>query len=848
MLGISVKSVWAHKRRLVGALLAVVLGVAFLSGTLLLGDTLSANFDRLFMQANGSTDVVVRSATKVTDSTGESNRATVDASLVDQIQRVDGVAEAIPYIEGYGRLLGRDGKTIGSVGPPTRAANWVTVPSLNPYHVVEGRAPTADDEVVINRGAAKTGDLHIGDQTTLFAPQPMQVRIVGISTFGSADGFGSGTYTGLTFSAAQQHLTDNPNQLTEIRVEAKPGVSPDELASRISAVLPSNVQAITGTELAAENYAQLDSGFLGVVRNGLVVFAVIALLVAAFSIFNTFSILVTQRSRESALLRSLGATRRQIITTSAVETLTVGLVGSAIGWVAGVGLAGLLKAVFDSFGFALPAGGLVFKPTSTAIALAAGVIATLVAGVLPSVRGSRIPPVAALRELMVEPPIVTRRRMFAGALITGLGAVAVIAAVAGAGGGFIAVGAVGCLVGAVILGPVVARPAVAAFGRPIAFMRGLTGDLARQNARRHPRRTAATAAALMVGVSVVALFTVFGDSLKASAAKGIDDTLTADIVVDTPGYGGSIGAGGFAPQLGQQISALPGVHSATDVTGGDALINGDTHAITVADPATLNDVLALDVTSGTTNRLGASSIAVSAAVADANHWAPGSRVTISYPDGQTGQLTIAAVYQHRSLVGDYLLAPAAWAPHALQAIDRQVLVNLDGHADASAMKSQIADLARPFGNPRVQTLAEYRTSATGGVDTILGLIYVMLALAIVIALMSIANTLSLSIHERSRELGLLRAVGQTRRQARSMVRWESVIIATFGTIGGIVLGTFLGWGLVEAVSGDTITVFSVSPVQLVVFLVVGAIAGTLAGIRPARRAARLDILAAIASE
>ena len=848
MLGISVKSVWAHKRRLVGALLAVVFGVAFLSGTLLLGDTLSANFDALFEQANGTTDVVVRSATKVSDAQGQSNRATVDASLVPQIHRVDGVAAAVPYTEGYGRLLGRDGNTIGGAGPPTRAANWVTVPSLNPYHVVEGRAPSADDEVVINRGAAKTGDLHVGDQTTLFTPQPVQVRIVGLTAFGSADGFGPSTFTGLTLAAAQRQLTDNPEQLTEIRVQAVSGVSPEALASRIRAAVPSNVEAITGAELAAENYSQLDSGFLGVVRNGLVAFAVIALLVAAFSIFNTFSILVTQRSREAALLRSLGATRRQIITTSAVETLTVGLVGSAVGWVAGVALAGLLKAVFDSFGFALPAGGLVFKPTSTAIALTAGVVATLFAGVLPSVRGSRVPPVAAMRELAVEPPIVTRRRTAVGLAITGSGAAAVVAAVAGGGGGLVVLGAVACLLGAVVLGPVVARPAVVVLGRPIAFVRGLTGTLARQNALRHPRRTAATAAALMVGVSVVALFTVFGDSLKASAAKGIDDTLTAGVVVDTPGYGGQTGSSGFAPQLAQTIAGIPGVQSATGVRGGNALINGDTHTITAVDPTTLPDVLDLDVTAGATDRLDASSIAVSDDVARSNHWRAGSTVTITYPDGQSAPVTVAAVYERRSLVGDYVLAPAAWAPHAVQAIDRQVLVKVDVQADPTAVKSQIESAAQPYGNPRVQTLAEYRSSATEGVDTILGLIYVMLALAIVIALMSIANTLSLSIYERSRELGLLRAVGQTRRQARSMVRWESVIIATFGTIGGIVLGTFLGWGLVEASSSGTITVFSVSPGQLVVFLVVGAVAGTLAGIRPARRAARLDILTALATE
>src|SRR4051812_25778305 len=316
MLAISIKNVWSHKRRLMGALLAVVFGVAFLSGTLLLGDTLSANFDALFEQANGNTDVIVRNATKVSDAQGQSNRATVDASLLAGLRGVDGVAAVVPYIEGYGQLLGRDGKGIGGAGPPTRAANWVTVASLNPYHVVEGRPPAGEDEVVINQGAAKTGDLHVGDRTTLFTPQPVQVRIVGISAFGSADGFGSSTFTGLTLDAAQRHLTDDPDHLTEIRVEGRPGVAPAALASRISAALPSNVEAITGTELANENFTQLDTGFLGVVRNGLVAFAVIALLVAALSIFNTFSIIVAQRAREAALLRALGATRRQMITTS----------------------------------------------------------------------------------------------------------------------------------------------------------------------------------------------------------------------------------------------------------------------------------------------------------------------------------------------------------------------------------------------------------------------------------------------------------------------------------------------------------------------------------------------------
>jgi putative ABC transport system permease protein len=847
-LTISLKSVWSHRRRLIGSLVAVVLGVAFLSGTLLLGDTLRSNFDTLLTQANGSTDVIVRSATKVSDAQGQSNRATVDASLVAQVGSVDGVEAAVPYIEGYGRLVGRDGKTIGGVGPPTRAANWVTVPSLNPYHVVEGRGPEADDEVVINRGAADTGNLHIGDTTTLLTPQPLPVRIVGISTFGSADGFGPTTFTGLTLHAAQQHLTTNPDQLTEILVKAAPGVAPQELANRISATVPHGVEAITGSQLAAENFQQLDSGFLGVVRNGLLVFAVVALLVAAFSIFNTFSILVAQRSREAALLRALGASRRQIITTSALETLCVGVAGSALGWFAGVGLAELLKAVFDAFGFALPAGGLVFKPASTLLALSAGVIATVAAGVLPSIRSSRIAPVSALRELAIEPPVVARRRVFTGFAVLVAGVLAVVSAVAGTGVSVGILGAAACLAGALVLGPVAAPSAVTALGGPVAAVRGVSGRLAGQNAVRNPRRTAATAAALMVGVSVVTLFTVFGDSLKASAANAVGQSLRADIVVDTPGYGGQTGSSGFAPQLAHDIASTPGVQSVTGVRGGDALIDGQTHAVTVIDPHAAGTVLDLDVTAGALADLDAGSIAVSTDAASSHGWRTGSTTAVTLPDGSMSQVTIGAIYGHRGFVGDFLLAPATWSPHTSQAIDRQELVELVPGTDATTAKSAIATAAKPYGDARVQTAAEYKSTAAAGVDTILGLIYVMLALAIVIALMGIANTLSLSIYERTRELGLLRAVGQTRRQTRSMVRWESVLIAVFGTIGGIALGTFLGWALVEAALTADFATFSISPMQLVVFLVVGAIAGTLAGIRPARRAARLDLLDAISAE
>jgi putative ABC transport system permease protein len=337
MIAIIARSVWARKRRLVATLIAVALGVAFLAGTLLLSDTLRANFDRLFTQADGGTNVVLRGATEI--GSGNSTRTGVDASLLPRVRTVPGVADAQPYLEGYGQLLGRDGKPIGGNGPPTEAANWVGDPALNPYRLVQGHAPRAGDEVVINRGAARTGHLALGMTTTLLTPQPLRVHIVGISTFGTADGFGPGTFTGMTLDAARAHLAGpkgpkGPAELTEILVKASPGVPDQELAARLRPVLPAGVQAFTGGQLATEDLDDINSGFLGFLSTGLTAFAAVALLVAAFSIYNTFSILAAQRGRESALLRALGGTRRQLAVAGLAETLVVGVVGSVAGWAA----------------------------------------------------------------------------------------------------------------------------------------------------------------------------------------------------------------------------------------------------------------------------------------------------------------------------------------------------------------------------------------------------------------------------------------------------------------------------------------------------------------------------------
>jgi putative ABC transport system permease protein len=847
VIGIGLKQVWAHKRRLIGTFLAVSLGVAFLAGTLMLGDTLRANFDRLFSQANSSTEVLLRGATKVGAIGGRDIRAGVGESLVSQVSNVAGVAKAEPYVEGQGQLLGRDGKGIGGNGPPTWAANWVPVASLNPYRLVAGHAPEAGNQVVINRGAARTGGLRLGDTTTLLTPRPVRVVIVGIATFGSADGFGPSTFTGMTLHAAQRYLTDNPGQVSSVLIQPSPGVSPGQLLSRLRPVLPAGVQAITGSQLAQENFSAINSGFLGFVRTALTAFAVIALLVAAFSIYNTFSIVAAQRTRSAALLRAVGASRPQIVMSSLVETVAVGLVGSLVGLAGGVGIAGALKGVFDGFGFALPAGGLEFKASTALIAMAAGVAATVIAGALPALRAARVSPLAALREVAAEPTSVSRWRIVVGAVLVLGGVAGTVAAAVAANVGLVGLAAVGAVVGVVAFGPVAARPAAAVLGAPLAVMRGVTGALARQNAMRNPRRTAASATALMVGVAVVAVFTVIGASLKASAAQGVDRSLRADLVVSTGGYGGGPGGGGLSPRLAGEIARLPGVGVASGLGRGQVMLDGVSQQVTVANPAALGQVLRLGISAGGLNPA-ADTIGVSESAASNYRWRVGSVVRVTYPDGTAGRLRVSAIYHQTDIAGDYLIAQASWAAHARQVVDRQILVKLRPGASLATARKAVAALAAPFGKPRVQDRAEYRSSMTQGVNTVLGLIYVMLVLAIVIALMGITNTLSLAIHERTRELGLLRAIGQTRAQTRAMVRWESVLIALFGTVVGVVLGTFLGWAVVRASGAASLAVFAAPYSQLFVFLAVGAVAGVLAGLRPARRAARLEMMQALAAE
>ena len=851
MLRLTWHNLRARKRRFVGTFVAIVLGVAFLSGTLVLGDTLTANFDRLFADANAGTDVVVRSSLDIPAEDLQSGRGLIPATLVTQVAAVDGVAAAEPQITGYGQLIDRNGKAIGGNGPPTIAGNWIANESLNAYRLAEGRAPAGMNEIVINRGAAETGGFVLGDTVTVRTPGPVQATIVGLSTFGGEDGFGAVTFTAFSYEAAQRYLTPGGGQISAVLVEADAGVGQDELALRVQGALGDSagagLQAITGEELTRENVDDLAADFLSFFKTFLLVFSGIALLVATFSIYNTFSILVAQRTRESALLRALGASRRQVLGSVLAETVAVGLVASVIGVAGGLAIAGLLKGLFDAFGFSLPAGGLAVGGSAVVISVAVGLVATVVSGLLPAVRASRVAPVAALRESAVDRSGASLVRAVVGAVVTAAGVGVVVAALVGGGDGGLGLaglGAVLTMAGVVVVGPVVAKPVSGVIGSPLARLRGVTGVLARRNAMRNPRRTSGSAAALMIGVSVVSLFTVFAASLRASVDDRVTRSVRADLVIG----GGQFGGGGLSPNLAGDVAALPEVDDAVGLGSGVALVDGRSAQLAVADVAAFDRLIDLDVQDGSVASLSPSSVAVARSVAEDRGWTVGSEVTVTFVDGAAVPFTVGAVYERSDVAGNYLVSREAWAPHSVQDIDTMVLIGLREGVGVEAGRTAVDRVAAGYGNPDVLTGPEFVEETTSFVNTALGIVYVMLALAILIALMGIANTLSLSVYERTREIGLLRAVGETRRQVRSMVRWESVIIATFGTVGGPGLGVFLAWALVQAATGAEVLSQFAAPVgQLTVVLVAGGVAGVLAALRPARRAARLDVLGAIAT-
>jgi putative ABC transport system permease protein len=846
VLSTTLASLRGHKRRLLAMCSAVLLGVAFLSGTLVLGDTADSAFGDLYQRANAGTDAVVRSTTDI-ESEGTGQTGLLDAALVDTIGDLDGVARVSPLVERAGQIVGADGDPLGGQGPPTMAGNWVADERLNPFQLVDGRAPRSGTEVVIDERSAEDGGLQVGDRTVVRVPEAVDVEIVGVAAFGDAESMGGATYAAFTLDTAQRLLLPEPGQVTSVIVGAADGVSQGALVRDLQPLLPDGSEAITGAALTAEQEEALQSDFLGFFKAFLLVFAGIAMVVATFSIYNTFAIVVAQRTRESALLRALGASRRQVVVAVVVEALVVGLVASALGAVAGLGLARGLVALLASLGMELPVSSLVLEPASVVVAVAVGVVVTLLASLVPAAKASRVQPLAALRDVAVDRSAASRGRALLGLLVTGVGAALTVVGTTESGSlAQTGLGALALVLGMVLVGPVVARPLAGVLGAPLARARGVSGSLARRNAMRNPKRTASTATALLVGVAVVAMFTVVASSLKQYVDDSTADAFHGDLVIVTDSFSGV----SLSPELAGAVGELPEVATATALGDAPMRVDGDDLLATTADGPSLARIFDVGVTGGDLADLGPGTIALSEAYADDHGFSLGGTVPVAYADGAREGLRVAAVYDTPDTIGDVVVARTTYAPHALQLDAFVVLIDLAPGVSPDDGEAAVQQVADGYFAPDVQDREEYVASVAAEIDQMLAFVYALLVLAIIIALMGIANTLSLSMHERTRELGLLRAVGQSRRQLRSMVRGESFVVALFGTVGGLGLGAFLGWAMTRAIANaeDATLPFALPVGQMAIVLAVGALVGVVAAVRPARRAAKLDVLAAIATD
>ncbi len=846
MLRLSLRNLWAHKLRLLLSGAAVVLGVAFVAGTMVFTDTLSKTFTDLFQSTASDVTVTPRAAFE-TGLSGTGIGGTVPslpASVVSEVGKVDGVESAAGFVQTEGVYVVQDnGKVLNTGGAPGIGVGWSDDPALSPATLVEGRAPHGRHEVVIDTGSADKTGYQVGDTITVVTTGPrLQARLVGLMKFGESGGLAGASLTAFDMPTAQRLLLD-PDKFTSVGVLAGDGVSDEQLARRVSAAVGPSYDVKTAAAQAEDLAAQLQDS-LQFINTFLLVFAGVALFVGTFLILNTFSMLVAQRTRELALFRALGASRGQTTRSVLGEALVLGVLGSLTGLVLGYGLALGLKALFGRFGLTLD-GGLVFAPSTVAWSLGVGVLVTVGAAYLPARRASRIPPVVALQTEVPARQRSLRLRTSLGVPLVAGGLAAVVvgplllegssAALSAGLGGYALV------IGAIVLGPVLARPFVHAVGAALPRLAGKTGQLAQANAMRNPRRTAATASALMIGLALVTGFSIIGASVKQSVDTAIGDTMQADYVVST-----AVGQP-FTPAIGDRIAATPGVAAVTRTRFGVGRFDGEESVLVAYDEDTADRSLEVAFASGGFPGLRDNGLLVDEVIAADRGWRTGDTVELQVQSGARRTLRIGGVFERNNVLGDYVVSLRTFDSMGGAPMDRYVYVDLAPDATA-ATREALRTIVAGYAVVDLKDAAEFRDEQRGQVDQLLVLVNALLVLSVLIAVLGVVNTLALSVVERTRELGLLRAVGMTRREVRRMVRLESVVISLYGAVTGVVVGVLFGAGITGALESQGITDVVVPYAQLAAFLVLGGVIGVVAAVVPARRASRLRILEAIASQ
>jgi putative ABC transport system permease protein len=849
MLWATLKSLLSRKLRLVLSGLAVVLGVMFVSGAFVLTDTLGRSFDGLFATVYAGTDVQVRAQPTMPGGfDSETSVDTVPADLVDRVRAVDGVAAARGIVSADGaRMIGSNGKVVTTFGPPRLGSNWTADSAIS--RLRDGRGPRDAGEIAINAALAEAAGVTIGDRVGVLTQQPKRTfTVVGIIEYtGGRDSLGGSLEIAFHESVASELMLGRPGVYSAIDVRAGPGTSPVALRDNLRAALGGGYDVKTGTELQAAQTDSLKEG-LGFFNKILLGFAGVALFVGIFLILNTFSIIVAQRTRELALMRALGASRRQMISSVLVEAVTIGLIASVVGLGLGIGVGALLAWVFGNIGgAALELAGIGVPAAAVIASFTVGLLVTVVAALLPAVRAARIPPVAALQEAATPDRPLTKLTL-AGAVVGAAGGTLLALGLSGNLGDASLWGILGgvlvSFVGVALLTPAIARPVVGAIGR--LFSWSVPGKLGRLNSGRNPRRTAITAAALMVGIALITGVNTILASTMASLNDLADTQVKADLIIsgdpmaDRPPT--------FDPAVLDRARAIAAVSAVTGEYWDVAHINGDDRSISVVtDAPALVDMFSLRVAEGSLGALGPDQVLIDAENAREQGLHAGSTVEARFARGGTRTLTVAGVYAKSDTFRGYLL-PTSVVPELRVAQPAWAYLKVAPGASVAAVQKQVDTLLADSPEVTVTDRSGYIEQQSQQFDTILLMVQILLALAVLIAVLGIINTLALSVLERTRELGLVRAIGLSRPQAMRMVTVEAVVISVFGALLGVVVGTGLGTAVVKALEDEGIRSLALPWSSMGTYLVLGAVIGVFAAVLPAIRAARINVLNAIAYE
>ena len=851
MLRLTWRNLLARKVRLLMSTLAIVLGIGFLAGVMTFSTGLNATFDNI---VKGSTsDGLVRPAGDIQGANaGVGTTQVITPADVEALNALPEVEDAVGSVDGIGSfLLGQDGKLVGGQGAPTLAFNYAPTENMAGEQILEltaGEWPSEPGEITLDTSSAERGSYAVGEEVTMIVPTLGETRRT-FTLAGTADFNGGGT-AGATLvlldtAEAQEIFLDGQDAFTSVALTAADGVSQAELAAAADAVAPDGFAGVTGDEVVKETQDQIGQ-FLDVISIFLTTFAVIAIVVGAFIIFNTFSILVSQRVRESALLRALGASKRQVTRSVLIEAFLMSVVGATLGLLLGLGLSRLLAGLFRTFGLDIAGEVLTLTPFTIAAGYVTGILVTMVAAFVPARRAAKVPPVAAMRDDLVVQEKGMGRRLLLGSIAMVLGVALAAAGLTGAPGTdaiWIGAGAVIWVITTAVLAPVLGKPVLLACRAVFGRVFGTAGRLAGENALRNPRRTGATASALMIGLAVVSAVGVLASSLSATNDKVVDDAFRSDFLVQMPTFQG------FPAQYGDRMEDVDGVDLVSRQQGTPVSVEvdgtPDQSFAAGVDPAYF-EIYDLTIVEGTDEISGRQALLSEGRAQDLQA-GPGDTIDVSFPGGETVPVEVVGVFEDSPTTGGITVPLSVLEDAGIKRSDSSLSITAEEGADRAAVKRDLEDVVEELPILSVQDKVEFKELISGQVNQLLYVIYGLLALAVIIAVIGIVNTLGLSVLERTREIGLLRAVGLSRRRLRTMITLESVAIALLGAVLGMVLGLVIGVVLRKSLEDD-LTELSLPLDNLLVFLVVAVIFGVLAAIVPAIRASRMKVLDAIATE